>query len=423
MSPLLRIAAILVILVATSVAWTFLGLSMNFRTMQASGSLHEEVAELWGRPMEQAPPQVELVWTEKETVTKEIYDVNLERNVLQKSIVDVERRHLIPAASSDIRADFKLDPRRRGLLWFSLFDVDFEADYAFVNTTARSEMVEIGFRFPSYDGVYDGFRFQIDGRDVAANVGGNGPVDRFLLEPGQEIRISLSYRSRGMTHWTYRPNNGVGVVENLSLAMTTDFGDIDFPPGTLSPTSRKQVEDGWSLRWSFDRLVTGAGMGMLMPEHIQPGNLAQKIAFSSPVSLVLFFLMMGVLSLRQGLDLHPMHFCFLAGAFFAFPLLFAYLADHLAVYPAFAISSAVSLLLVTSYMRLVVSDGFAFGPSALAQLIYQVGFSLAHFWEGFTGLTVTLLGILTLFVLMQLTGRQDWNVVFQKKQAVPLPAG
>jgi inner membrane protein involved in colicin E2 resistance len=159
-----------------------------------------------------------------------------------------------------------------------------------------------------------------------------------------------------------------------------------------------------------------------MPDHIQPGDLAQKIAFSSPVSLGLFFLMMGVLSLRQRLDLHPVHFCFLAGAFFAFPLLFAYLADHLAVHPAFAVSSAVSLLLVTSYLRLVVSDGFAFGPAALAQLIYQVGFSLAHFWEGFTGLTVTVLGILTLFVLMQLTGRQDWNDVFQKKQALTAPA-
>jgi hypothetical protein len=125
MSTLFRIFAILIILGATSLAWTALGVSMNFRTLQATGSLQEEVAELWGRPMDQAPPQVERFWMEKETLSKQILDVNLERNVLHKSIVDVERREAIPAASSDIRADLRLDPRRRGLLWYAVFDVHF----------------------------------------------------------------------------------------------------------------------------------------------------------------------------------------------------------------------------------------------------------------------------------------------------------
>ncbi len=72
----------------------------------------------------------------------------------------------------------------------------------------------------------------------------------------------------------------------------------------------------------------------------------------------------------------------------------------------------VSLLLVVSYLRLVVSRRFAYGEAALAQLIYLVGFSLAHFWEGFTGLTVTVLAILTLFLLMQLAGRVRWSEAF-----------
>ena len=54
-------------------------------------------------------------------------------------------------------------------------------------------------------------------------------------------------------------------------------------------------------------------------------------------------------------------------------------------------------------------DRFAFREAAAAQLVYLVGFSLAHFWDGFTGLTVTILAILTLFLLMQLTGRIRWS--------------
>ena len=72
------------------------------------------------------------------------------------------------------------------------------------------------------------------------------------------------------------------------------------------------------------------------------------------------------------------------------------------------------MVLVVSYLRLVVDSRFAFGPATAAQLIYLIGFSLAHFWEGFTGLTVTVLSIVTLFVLMQLTGRVNWEAEFNK---------
>src|SRR5690606_31650124 len=102
---------------------------------------------------------------------------------------------------------------------------------------------------------------------------------------------------------------------------------------------------------------------------------------------------------------HPINYALLGGAFFAFHLLFSYSADHLSVPWAFGISSVVSLTLVVSYLRLVVSPKFALREAALGQLVYLIGFSLAHFWDGFTGLTITVLAIVTLFLLMQATGR------------------
>ena len=78
-----------------------------------------------------------------------------------------------------------------------------------------------------------------------------------------------------------------------------------------------------------------------------------------------------------------------------------------------------------SYLRLAVGPRFAFVEAGLAQLVYLVGFSLAHFWDGFTGLTVTVLGIVTLFALMQLTGRIRWSEVTgaSLKASAPAPAG
>jgi hypothetical protein len=48
--------------------------------------------------------------------------------------------------------------------------------------------------------------------------------------------------------------------------------------------------------------------------------------------------------------------------------------------------------------------------------VFLVLFSFAFFFEGYTGLTVTVGAVLTLFVLMQLTGGVDWSTAFARKQ-------
>ena len=104
-----------------------------------------------------------------------------------------------------------------------------------------------------------------------------------------------------------------------------------------------------------------------------------------------------------------MNYFFLAAAFFAFHLLLAYLVDHISIHAAFLLSSAVSLFLVVTYLRLVAGLRFAAVEAGGAQLLYLVLFSYAFFFKGFTGLTVTIGAILTLFFAMQVTGRIRWS--------------
>lgn len=44
-------------------------------------------------------------------------------------------------------------------------------------------------------------------------------------------------------------------------------------------------------------------------------------------------------------------------------------------------------------------------------------FSYAFFFKGLTGLAITIGAILTLFVMMQLTAKVNWNEVFAKNAA------
>src|SRR5206468_3267721 len=167
--------------------------------------------------------------------------------------------------------------------------------------------------------------------------------------------------------------------------------------------------------WDYQNLVSGFNVALKMPQKLQPGPLAGRISYFAPVSLFFFFFLVFILSTLRGLDLHPMNYFFLACAFFAFHLLLAYLCDHVSIHVAFLISSAVSVLLVVSYLRLVVDARFAVREAGLAQFIYLVAFSYAFFFEGFTGLAITVGAIATLFVAMQMTGRIRWAEKFERQ--------
>ncbi len=411
MNAVVRIVWIVVIFSVTTVGWFVLGGVMSSRTSQQESALSGKVADLWGTPQSQSAPSLRLHWQTEEHVMDLIEDPQTKTYVSQERTVLQDVSEAVHLSSSTVAVDVDLDARRKGLLWFSLYDVDFDAVYQYTHPSDSIRCdLEIIFPFPEAAGLYDNFRFIIDGEVDEGLQPEAGRVQAMVaVEPGQEVEIAVGYRSRGADSWTYLPSQGVAALNNFSLSMTTDFDEIDFPAYTLSPSSKAASGDGWALRWDFDRVVTGHGVGMTMPQHIQPGLLAQQMSFSAPISLGFFFLILFVLSVLKRIPIHPINYMMLAGSFFSFHLLFAYSADHLPVAAAFALSALTSVGLVVSYLRLVISSRFAFGPAAIAQLIYLIGFSLAHFWDGYTGLTVTVLSIATLFVLMQLTGRVNWE--------------
>ena len=157
---------------------------------------------------------------------------------------------------------------------------------------------------------------------------------------------------------------GVSEVTDFVLKMTTDFADVDFPAGTMSPSDKQQQGGGWRLSWRFASLVTGQQVGMDLPNHVNPGPLAARITAFAPVSLLFFLVVMVILGVLRQRNLHPVNYAFLSAAFFAFHLLLAYLVDHVDIHVAFVAASAVSIGLVVSYLRLVSGTAFALARRA-----------------------------------------------------------
>ncbi len=411
-----RVAAILVIFLCSTAAWVVLGGTIMARTYSSGSSLQKRVASTWGSPQAQGPPAASYTVVSY----KDAESLEDGKKVVRKVEVKEQRQLSLDGSRIDVRLD--LDPRQKGLLWYSTYKVAFAGKYTFV-PTAETEQVTIRLPFPAAQALYDDLAVSVDGTpiEVTSETSESTPQGSPTVAavrgktsaiPGKPLVVDVRYRSQGLDTWRYDfgvAAGSVAQVRDFELKMTTNFSDIDFPDNTLSPTSKHRVDLGWRLHWDYESLVSGYAIAMAMPEKLQPGPLAGRISFFAPVSLFFFFFVMLLITTLRRIELHPVNYFFLAAAFFAFHLLLAYLVDHIDIHLAFIISSAVSLALVVSYLRLVVGMRFAAVEAGLTQFLYLVLFSYAFFFKGFTGLTVTIGAILTLFVAMQLTGRIRWS--------------
>jgi hypothetical protein len=288
-----RLVAIGVIFCGAGLAWMILGATLAQRTIESDSSQRERLSSQWGSDLTQSPPQV-------------------------KAQIGPHHSVVLPIRQSRVNVQLGLEQRRKGLLWYNLYDVDFAGHYVVRNVT-NAGLVEVDFTLPAADATYSDFVLRINGQAVDAANAIAGADHYVKLAPGESATVDVAYHSRGMESWTYAfVDKDVTSVNDFMLTMTTNFRSIDFPPKTLLPTNEQAQGDGWRLQWKYGSLVTSNGIGMTIPYPLQPGPLAQRITFWAPVSLLFYVFVMLLITTLRGIGLHPMNYFFLACAFFAF---------------------------------------------------------------------------------------------------------
>jgi inner membrane protein involved in colicin E2 resistance len=408
-----KIIAIVFIFICASVAWAILGATIFARTYDSGSVSSNRVASTWGAQQNQAPPTASF----STPITKK-QDVVENGKTIKKTWTEDQITE-IPLESSKVDVDLDLEHRQKGLLWYSTYKVRFAGVYGFRNPTDKEQSLVFKLQFPTTQAIYDNLTFTVDGAPATLVNENDAAKTSIKVGAGKIAQLAVGYSSQGLNEWRYSfGRTDVSQVKDFNLRMSTNFKDIDFPDNTLSPSEKHETGKGWDLTWSYKSLVSGYQIAMVMPEKLQPGPLAGRISLFAPVSLFFFFFLMLIITTMRGIDLHPMNYFFLAAAFFSFHLLLAYLVDHVSIHAAFAIAASVSVFLVVSYLRLVVGIGFASREAALAQFIYLVLFSYAFFLKGFTGLAITIGSVLTLFVVMQITGRIRWAEKFAVKAPI-----
>lgn len=390
-----RLLAICLITICTAAAWAVLGTALNFRSANFSNQMGGEVTEVWGPAMDQKHPSAFLF-----------------------SSTGGGKRIEIKPSRSEAKVELHYEPKKRGLFWHRTYTVNFTGDYEIANPTPIEQTIYVQFPLPAKNASYTNFSFTVGGSAPRQTAPTDGIITEAVQVPAKgTVPLHVAYLSRGMDAWRYVFPDA-SRVQNFKLDMTTDFDEINFPQGTGSPTARSEAAHQFT--WNYPDVLSAPAIGMDMPKVLNAGPVAARISFFAPVSLVFFFAVLLIVGLMRGANLHPMNYFFLAAGCFAFQILFAYLVDLLPIHLSFVIASAVSLVLVCGYVGLVGGKKL-FWVAVPAQFAYMVLFSYSFFFDGLTGLTVTIGAIITLALLMILTAKMDWSTLFSKAKPRNLP--
>ena len=389
-----RLIAICIIVGCTSAAWFLLGGTLQYRANQTDGRLGSEVVKNWGPLLTQEHPSL-------------FYEAPTGNNA---------RREIQPE-TSDIAVTLAYEPKQKGLLWYRTYKAEFTGKYLVKNPTPIAQTIYAVFKFPAADARYDAFSLRF-GEKLTDKAPVNGEIrESLLLAPGAEVPLTVTYRATGLNQWVYSLRNAKR-LKNLHLAMNVNFAEINIPPFAESPTSRAVVGEGRTLQWDYTDVIGAHAIAMDMPAVTNPGYVAGRMTFFAPVSLLFFFAVLVIVGIRERTGLHPMNYFFLAAGCFAFQLLFAYLVDLVPLTLAFFIAAGVSVALVTGYLWRATTVKFAL-ISAVAQFAYMVLFSYSFFFDGLTGIAITIGAIITLALLMAFTARVKWDAALTTRPVPP----
>src|ERR1700674_183273 len=128
MSITKRIFAIAAIFIFATIAWAILSATIFARTYGRDEGLRSRVGSTWGTAQTQAPPTASFQqskWEKQEVTTGTKTTVKT---------VETKEDVFLPLDSTRANVGLFLDHRLKGLLWYSTYKVQFQADYAFHNT-------------------------------------------------------------------------------------------------------------------------------------------------------------------------------------------------------------------------------------------------------------------------------------------------
>lgn len=333
---------------------------------------------------ESARTEIGALWASAQTVTGPVLNVPGTRVVANDGSYVTTTMHILP---DELKVNGVLEPemRYRGIYETVVYDSDMEISGIFTvagyeqlsEYTWQWDKAYISLGVSDNKGISDKAELTIGGSIISA-IPGAGQTDLFEkgisfpyaidpsrpAEAGGEFKLHLSLRGSGSV--AFSP-----VGRNTDVALSSKWDAPSFT-GNFLPVQRDVTDAGFTASWvvthlnrSFPQVWEGKrynpaddafGVDLIMEaDHYTKAERSAKYGL---LFIALTFLVLLIIELRSDQRIHIFYYLLVALALIMFFSLLTALSEHIGFNPAYLISAAATIGLLTFFFRSLLEKGW-----------------------------------------------------------------
>jgi hypothetical protein len=352
-------------------------------------TLMTERPEFVGQPG--GGPKAELIQDSPSVVTRRMSD-------------DVSVIKAMQPERSEVRFDMAGRRDYRGLR--TIMDMSGEFQAGFTLTNALDEPVFVLFKCPHpRNGTPNAGSLPASGLRLHSSVDGvqENSSDAWLwsgtLAPHQGAKMDVSYEVASIKSASYHVGEQNGnPVKQLSVVFHhKDLDSMRFASGDGPKASSTEETVSWERR---DFLAPDEYSGVIVESRSLYQSLTQLLEIGPGISLLFLLAVSAVILARQ--ELNAVQIITIAVGYALYFPLILYLSAHLSFTVALAIAAAVPGILLVNYARWLLGSKIGIAGGLVFLALFWVFPTLAAFAGWNRGMVLLCLGVVTLYVLIDL---------------------
>ena len=414
MNSTTRIFAMLVWLgmlaVAGSLVLTLTAARVGEHKSSTYGNAYTQFQSSWGGEISILPPKFGILRS---------YTVS-EYNKDSKQYEDLPRTEQLALIPKSIKIDSNVNygEQERDLLIFNAFEAQNTETYVVVNTTDYSGELRIEVAKPVNANLMYDYRIKLpsEGDLILRPVIGKSILLLPEFAQGEQVEVLITYTTKGMDIFKYNLSAFQdSVIEGLQATVklnTNEFEIYRFGlPHTIDSTSTGPI-----IRFNVDDFSTTQDLGITFLSKQRYLDQIQSLMTYSPISLVLFLVVIFFFSQIYAVKFNAFHYLFLSMINVFYFVFVAYLVRFFGIVPTFGISIFLTAAMFFLYCPNVFGWRFASRVAGVYLTLLTVVFSLIFMMPIFRGLLFVVLIFLIFMSIMSFISRSDiskWPILSQ----------
>jgi len=372
------------------------------------GYAYVQFQDSWGGEIGIIPPE----FTLQRTYTESVYNKDSEQ---YDQVEKTERFTLIPK-SINIDSKIIYGEQERDLLIFNAFEAANTETYVLTNTTEYSGELLVKVTKPENANLLYDYTISVLSQnglvirpDMAKSV-----VLLPVLAKGEQVEIIITYSTKGMDVFKYNLSAYQNsVIQGLKADIQVNTKEFEIYRFGL-PHDTTYASDGADIQFMVDDFSTTQDMGLTFISKQRYLDQIQSLMAYSPISLILFLVVIFFFSQIYAVRFNAFHYLFLGMIDVFYFLFVSYLIRFIGIIPTFLISIGLTTIMFLVYCPNVFGWRFAMRVAGVYLFLLTVVLSLIFMMPIFRGLLFVILIFLIFMSIMVFVSRSDiskWHIV------------